>query len=75
MVDIISNRLCSTFQLKYSPLLESLLGRQACCFCHGQHCDGKSDPFGITLADVDVATVHLLLDILYTGKAYFASRY
>jgi hypothetical protein len=50
------------------------LGRQTCCFCHGVECDGKPDPFAISLPDVDVSTVLSMLDVLYTGRAYFASR-
>jgi hypothetical protein len=37
-------------------------------------CDGKPDPFAISLPDVDVSTVLSMLDVLYTGRAYFASR-
>ncbi len=51
-----------------------LLGRQTCCFCHGVECDGKPDPFAISLPDFDVSTVFSLLDVLYTGRAYFATR-
>jgi hypothetical protein len=62
------------FQLKFSPLLAKLIGQQTCCYCDGQRCDGKPETFSVSLADVDVATVTTLLDILYTGKTYFATR-